>query len=58
MAKLTQGASGRDILNICKNVERKMISKIVRKETDSLYPDAEMYVSSITERLKTQLDPL
>ena len=55
LAEQTDGFSGRGIFELCKNVERKWASKIIRKEEEDYIPSLEVYRDVIEQRKENGL---
>lgn len=55
VSKMSEGLSGRGILETCKNVERKWASMVVRKEVNDLLPEIKLYTDSLKERIEKSL---
>lgn len=51
LAGLAEGFSGRDILGVCKNAERRYAFQAIRRETQHEYPTAELYSIFISQHL-------
>jgi hypothetical protein len=43
--------SGRDILGVCKNAERRFTSALIRNETDAKEPPMDLYELFISQHL-------
>eukprot|EP00340_Litonotus_pictus_P003041 CAMPEP_0170516000 /NCGR_PEP_ID=MMETSP0209-20121228/2361_1 /TAXON_ID=665100 ORGANISM="Litonotus pictus, Strain P1" /NCGR_SAMPLE_ID=MMETSP0209 /ASSEMBLY_ACC=CAM_ASM_000301 /LENGTH=488 /DNA_ID=CAMNT_0010800745 /DNA_START=207 /DNA_END=1673 /DNA_ORIENTATION=+ len=52
LSKLSDRFSGRDIADVCKDVERRWASMYIRKEKKEIIPDFETYKESILQRSK------
>lgn len=50
LAKMSQGFSGRNIADICKDAERRWASKLLRKEVQKELPDISQYEQSLHAR--------
>lgn len=53
---MSDGMSGRDILGICKNVERRLTSALIRNETEDKVPAFDMYSEFISQRFQNLVD--
>ena len=50
LSSLSEGMSGRNIADVCKNTERRWASKIIRKEVEEPLPSLIQYIDSIKIR--------
>jgi len=50
LAKASDGLSGRNISDICKDAERRWASKLIRKEATDKLPTVEQYLESLKNR--------
>lgn len=56
LSEASRGASGRAILESCRDVERTWASKMVRKEVDSSVPTLDLYLHAIQARINLKLN--
>ena len=56
LAENSMNLSGRGILEVCKDVERKWASKIIRKEEDGFEPNLDIYLESLKDRISSMLE--
>lgn len=56
LASISKGFSGRDISDVCKDAERRWASKYIRKETDNIIPEFEIYEKCLLERKNYMID--
>ena len=52
LSEISEGLSGRDIFDICRDAERKWGGKFIRKEVKSLTPDEDIYVQCTSSRIE------
>mmetsp|Transcript_9811 Transcript_9811/g.9642 ORF Transcript_9811/g.9642 Transcript_9811/m.9642 type:complete len:193 (-) Transcript_9811:22-600(-) len=50
LAQSTEGMSGRDLYDICKDAERRWGAKYIRKEVESLIPENIIYTQCVSDR--------
>jgi len=55
LAEKSDGMSGRNISDICKDAERRWASKLIRKEASEKLPNVVEYVHSLDSRIKQNL---
>lgn len=55
LAEKTEGFSGRNIFEVCKDAERRWASKVIRKEVDEDLPVDSQYWFSIDDRKRQQM---
>ena len=55
LGEKSEGLSGRNINDICKDAERRWASKIIRKEVSSKLPNIEQYLVSLENRKNQSL---
>jgi hypothetical protein len=56
LASVSNGLSGRDISDICKDAERKWASKYIRGEVKSMIPEISVYKESTRNRRESMQD--
>ena len=56
LAGNSKDLSGRGILEVCKDVERKWASKVIRKEEEGFEPNLDVYLESLKERISSMLE--
>lgn len=51
LGEMSEGLSGRNISDVCKDAERRWASKLIRKEVEEKLPSVEQYLETLRSRL-------